>query len=414
MVSWTSDAQCEIDFDFGEAAFGVSPDPAAGESFLDGMLDEDYLDVLHILIPATAAGIDSTYPPTLPVDSVIVLADEVSSDGLYSGVVFTDTVTNEAFHAGEIGLEVALNNNGDSPNANTFLGGFQYCAAIQGVPTRSGIYRISIDIEAWATIFSPFNAPFTFDNFTLRVNCPLIQGVEVVNANSVEGTQGGLTVTLAEGVVATEITWFNSSGNAIGNGESVTVTNPGTFSVLVTTEDCQSLFGGWVVIDEGLDCEMSATVEVVNADGTESNGSATVQVLGATGPWTATWYTGSGLLVGSGPTVGGLSEGAYSVLVVDSIGCSAEVESFDVLSGMDELGLLGWKVFPNPADQSLALTGLPVGSEWSFCALDGQKLVTGRASSVETIFVGDMPSGVYLLRVSALQGVLTQKIFVRH
>ena len=71
--------QCDIDFDFGEASFGVSPDPAMGETFLDGMLDESYFDVLHILIPANAAGIDSTYPPTLPVDSVIVLAN--SMDG---------------------------------------------------------------------------------------------------------------------------------------------------------------------------------------------------------------------------------------------------------------------------------------------------------------------------------------------
>ena len=54
-------SQCDIDFEFGDVAFGVSPDPAAGETFLDGMLEEDYYDVLHILIPATAAGIDSSY-----------------------------------------------------------------------------------------------------------------------------------------------------------------------------------------------------------------------------------------------------------------------------------------------------------------------------------------------------------------
>ena len=90
-------AQCDIDFDFGEVAFGVSPDPAAGETFVDGMLDEDYFDVLHILIPATAAGIDSTYPPTLPVDSVIVLADVVAGDGTYSGVVFNGKLHDESF-----------------------------------------------------------------------------------------------------------------------------------------------------------------------------------------------------------------------------------------------------------------------------------------------------------------------------
>ena len=413
-VAFAAHAQCDIEFDFGEVAFGVSPDPAAGETFLDGMLDEDYYDVLHILIPATAAGIDSTYPPTLPVDSVIVLEDVVAGDGTYSGVVFTDTMTNEVFHADEIGLEVALNNNGDSPNGNTFLGGMQYCAAIQGVPNRSGIYRISIDIEAWATIFTPFNAPFTFDNFTLRVNCPLIDGVDVVNANSVEGTQGSLTVNLAEGVVATEIAWFNASGAQIGTGESVTVDNPGTFAVMVTTEDCQSLFGGFVVIDAGLDCTMSASVDVVNAEEGEDNGSAMVVVDGASGPWTATWYSSAGLLLGSGPSIDNLAEGQYSVLVVDSIGCSVEVESFDVLTGLEELQGGGWTAFPNPASHALTLTSLPVGSSWAMLTLDGRVVQSGMGRVQDVIHLSDMPGGVYLLQVASSKGVSSQRVLVQH
>ena len=162
-------AQCDIDFDFGDAGFGVSPDITAGELLVDGTLNEPYFDVLHILIPATAADIDSTYPPTLPVDSVIVLGDIVAEDGTLSGIVFTDTVTNEVFHAQEIGLEVLFNNNGDSPNVNTLLGGEQYCAAIQGTPSRPGVYRISIDMLAWATIFTPFNSPWTLENLLLQV-----------------------------------------------------------------------------------------------------------------------------------------------------------------------------------------------------------------------------------------------------
>ena len=405
-------AQCDIDFDFGEVAFGVSPDPAAGETFVDGMLDEDYFDVLHILIPATAAGIDSTYPPTLPVDSVIVLADVVAGDGTYSGVVFTDTVTNETFHANEIGLEVALNNDGASPNGNTFMGGGQYCAAIQGVPNRSGVYRISIDIEAWATIFTPFNAPFTFDNFTLRVNCPLIEGVEVVNANSVDGTQGQLTVTLADGIVATEIAWFNSSGVQIGTGDSVLVDNPGVFSVQVTTEECQSAFGGWIVIDEGLDCTMTATVEVTDEDEGESNGSATVIVEGASGPWSATWYNVDGLLLGSGETLDGLSGGEYSVLVVDSIGCSIEIESFEVLTGMDE-ALGAWSVFPNPAIHTVVLTGLPIGHSWALLAMDGRILEHGRGQSRVVVNVSHLPHGMYMVRVASAQGTSVQRVLVQ-
>ena len=155
-----STAQCDIDFDFGEAEFGTSPE--AGESFMPGEEGSPYYDIWHLLVPMTAAGLDSTYPPTLPIDSLIVLDNGVDGNGVLSGVVFTDVATNEAFHPEEIGLEVLVNNNGDSPSENTFLGGNQYCTAFQGVPSRAGQYDVTIDLEAWATIFTPFNAPYTY------------------------------------------------------------------------------------------------------------------------------------------------------------------------------------------------------------------------------------------------------------
>ena len=409
----TGFAQCDIDFDFGDAEFGVSPDPTVGESFVDGMLEEPYFDVLHILIPATAAGIDSTYPPTLPVDSVIVLQDAIDAEEMYSGVVFRDVDTDEVFHASDIGLEIVLNNNGDSPNGNTFLGGMQYCAAIQGTPDRAGLYSMSIDIMAWATIFSPFNVPYTFDNFILRVNCPLIDGVDVVNANSSDGTQGTLTVSLAEGVVATEIAWFNASGLQIGTGESVTVVNPGTFSVMVTTEDCQSEFGGWVVIDQGLDCTMTASVDVTNADEGEANGALGVNVEDAEGPWTATWYDGEGFIVGTGALIEGLDAGDFSVLVVDSIGCSVEVEDIQVVTGLEAI-TGAWNVFPNPAHDVLVLQGLPLGSAWALVGLQGQVVAQGKGQVREVVHTGNFANGVYVLRVANNQGLTFKQVLIQH
>ena len=147
LASAICQGQCDSDFDF--ASSDSWSQPAIGESFLPGCLESDYYDVWHFLIPDTAAGIDPTYSSTLPLDHVIFLQDAIDANGVYSGVVFTDTATNEVFHATDIGLEVLLNNNGDSPNENTFLGGMQYCAAIQGAPNRPGVYRISIDTELW-------------------------------------------------------------------------------------------------------------------------------------------------------------------------------------------------------------------------------------------------------------------------
>ena len=272
---------------------------------------------------------------------------------------------------------------------------------------------MSIDIEAWATIFSPFNAPFTFENFSLRVNCPLIDGVDVVNANSLDGTQGTLTVSLAEGVVATEIAWFNSSGLQIGTGESVTVVNPGTFSVMVTTEDCQSEFGGWVVIDQGLDCTMTATVDVTNADEGESNGALVVNVENAEGPWTATWYDGEGFILGTGETLEGLDAGDFSVLVVDSIGCSVEVEDIQVITGLEDIEG-AWNAYPNPAHDVLVIQGLPLGSAWSLVGLQGQVVAEGRGQQREVVRTGNFANGMYVLRVANNQGLTFKQVLIQH
>ena len=407
--------QCDIDFDFGEASFGVSPDPAMGETFLDGMLDESYFDVLHILIPANAAGIDSTYPPTLPVDSVIVLANSVDGAGVFQGIVFTDTVTQEQFFAEEIGLEVLFNNNGDSGNPNAFMGGEQYCAAIQGAPNRSGIYRISIDIQAWATIFTPFNAPYTFDNFTLRVNCPLLEDVVVTNVNSDEGTQGTLTATLAEGVEAVEVAWFNAFGDQIGTGMSVSVDNAGSFSVQITTADCQSLFGGWLVGDDALECELVASVEVSNTDPGMFNGSATVTASGAVGDWTANWYSAAGILLGSGEVLSGLGEGAYSVVVSDDSGCSVEVEDINVLTGLPDMTQFDLSTYPNPASSELYCAGVVPGDAWAIVTLNGARVRQGLSSTLGLVLdVSSLDAGMYLLVVTRQGARQVKRVQVQH
>lgn len=406
-------AQCVIDYDFGDLTFGVSPDPAQGETFVPGMLGEDYYDVLHILIPTTAADIDTTFPPTLPVDSVVVLQNNVDANGLYSGVVFTDTLTNEQFFADEIGLEWVYNNNGDSGNPMGFLGGQQYCGSLQGVPSRSGIYRIRIDVLGWATIFSPFNAPYSFDNFTFRVNCPLIDGVDIVQANSVTGVDGQLTVVLGEGVVATEILWFNQYGVEIGSGESVTVDNPGTFAVQVTTEDCQSMFEGWVVIDESLECEMTATVETTPADLGMYNGSATLTVENASGDVSVTWYSANNLIVGTGLTVNGLAAGTYSALVLDDAGCSVEVTDVVIneVDGIANATVSAVKMHPNPAT-SFAFLDLQQPSNVTVRAVGGVPVWAGVVGPGMPMDVQSWPAGLYFVTVERQGGFATSRLIV--
>ena len=53
------------------AEFGISPNPLLGETFVEGEVDQPYADVIHVIIPASTAGIPDA-PIELPLDSVVL------------------------------------------------------------------------------------------------------------------------------------------------------------------------------------------------------------------------------------------------------------------------------------------------------------------------------------------------------
>ena len=155
-------AQCAADYDFGTATLGVSPNPELGEQFDPGLVGLPYEDILHILLPQYVLDIDSTLPfnADTPLDSAslssIVLVD------------LDDTLSTTTLEA--VGLEVICNNNGDSGNACSFLGGNQYCATISGTPTVQGDFRVDIYVNGWVTVFGfPFSQEEVFGSFVLSL-----------------------------------------------------------------------------------------------------------------------------------------------------------------------------------------------------------------------------------------------------
>jgi hypothetical protein len=182
---------------------------------------------------------------------------------------------------------------------------------------------------------------------------------------------------------------------------------------MVTTEDCQSEFGGWVVIDQGLDCTMTATVDVTNADEGEANGALALDVENAEGPWTATWYDGGGFILGTGETLEGLDAGDFSVLVVDSIGCSVEVQDIQVITGLEDIQG-AWNAYPNPVHDVLVIQGLPLGSAWALVGLHGQVVAEGRGQQREVVRTGHFSNGMYVLRVANNQGLTFKQVLIQH
>ena len=127
--------QCAIDFDFGDAVIGISPNPEVGEQFEVGVLGEPYYDVLHILLP----------PYVNDVDESVAFNDDTLLDSVaLSGTSLTNLETMEVLSLADIGLEVGCNNNGDSGNPCSDLGGEQYCGDLVGVPTQAGQFQLDI------------------------------------------------------------------------------------------------------------------------------------------------------------------------------------------------------------------------------------------------------------------------------
>ena len=151
-------AQCENSYDFGDAGFGVSPDPEMGESFAVGTVGLAYSDTIHMLVPSDAGDVDSTYAGLgAVIDSLTLVSVEVQVDGNYVNL-------------SDIGLDVECDNNGDSPDACTFMGALQYCSLIEGTPTVAGTFPLTINVDGYIVVFgNPVPVPVAFDQYSLTV-----------------------------------------------------------------------------------------------------------------------------------------------------------------------------------------------------------------------------------------------------
>ncbi len=151
-------AQCTADFDFGSSLYGASPDATLGEQFDTAYLNEFYEDVFHVLVPVDASAIDPAF--TLPLDSIILTT-----------ATLTDPNTGTSFSFTDVGLEIVCNNNGVSSNPCAFHGGGQYCAVLTGTPTQTGVFDMTLDVQAYVTVFGiPIPQPYSFSGYVLTID----------------------------------------------------------------------------------------------------------------------------------------------------------------------------------------------------------------------------------------------------
>lgn len=106
----------------------------------------------------------------------------------------------------------------------------------------------------------------------------------------------------------------------------------------------------------------------------------------------------------------GANPEAGSYLYVDNLSFTG------ILEGVENTEITGtFKIFPNPANQDIQidLSGLKAtAQQFEITDLTGKVIATKQTdgSSMQTISIGELPAGNYLLRIFTAKGIVTQKI----
>ena len=116
-------SQCTPNTDFGDLAFGFSPDTTV--NFVPGSVNNIYSQQVDVKVPTDGSFIEA---PFVTVDSVTVLA----VSGLPSGL--------------------SLNCNGNATTDCTYLAGTEGCAVISGIPTVAGTFPLTIDLMVYSNL----------------------------------------------------------------------------------------------------------------------------------------------------------------------------------------------------------------------------------------------------------------------
>lgn len=212
--------QCSMDHDFGDAVIGISPNPEMGEQFDVGVVGEPYYDVLHILLPTFVNDVDESFD----------FNDDTLLDSVaLSGTSLTNLETMQVLSLEELGLEVVCNNNGDSGNPCSYLGGEQYCGDLVGTPNQAGQFQLDILTTGYITAFNlPFGQESVYGSFVLTVVTAGCTDPEAENFNPAADLDDGSCVFSIPGCLNPEAVNYNPTANE-QDGSCLFESCPGDF-----------------------------------------------------------------------------------------------------------------------------------------------------------------------------------------
>lgn len=145
IIGGAAQAQCTPDPLYADSVFGVWPDTT--ENFMSGVVSQFYSDTLNLIVPTNAGDIPVDPPyPAIDLDSVQFLG----VDGLPPG------------------LTVVCNS--QTPAACTFLPAVLGCGLIEGTPTVSGTFALTLNVRAWYSVIFPLSLDASFPGYEIVIS----------------------------------------------------------------------------------------------------------------------------------------------------------------------------------------------------------------------------------------------------
>lgn len=129
------------------------------------------------------------------------------------------------------------------------------------------------------------------------------------------------------------------------------------------------------------------------------------------------WLNGQEIVGETGQTLQINSAGNYTAVVADSFGCTYTSEVFTSTLGIDELTMLDWRVYPNPAKDfvTIEVFNTQQVTRVELMDLSGriivkQAWITGESTAL--LNVSDLPAGYFLLNVVGENRMWTKRVVI--
>jgi hypothetical protein len=229
----------------------------------------------------------------------------------------------------------------------------------------------------------------------------------VQHVSCLGGNNGSITLEVAGALGTFSFDWSNGSSlqsltNLAAGNYTVNVQNSAVCSI-----DLQETF----VIEEP---EAALTISGLTADAINDTpgGSSVYEVTGGTSPYSFAWTNEEGIAVSNEQALvlnDAAQQGAYTLLVTDSQGCTAE--GIVLVTGIEDIsGAPLFEVFPVPAGDWLSLNTEAATFTVELTDMSGRLVL--RDFNTRTLDVSALAGGNYLLRLTTGMGSTTTRVII--